>query len=64
MKSFNSLNELYSKFPWKSPSKFIPIATKYGFHAADARNFLKNNVEHDVIPKKPVGITMPASTRG
>lgn len=51
--TFQSIEDLYSKYSWRSPSKFIPIATKHGFTADEAREFLKKGIEHDVIPKKP-----------
>ena len=51
--SFKKIEDLYNNFKWKSESKFIPLAKKYGFTAGEARQFLKGNVEHDSIPKKP-----------
>ncbi len=51
MKKFINLDELYKKFPWRSPQKFVPLAKQYGFTEEAARNFLKNIV-HDVkVPK-------------
>lgn len=52
--SFKNIEELYKAYSWKSASKFVPLATKYGFTSQEARTFLKNRVDHDVIPKKPV----------
>ena len=29
--NYNSLQELFNDFPWKTPSKFIPLAKRFGF---------------------------------
>ena len=50
--SFKTIEDLYKKYPWKSPNKFIPIAKKYGFTEKAANNYLNNIVVHDQkIPK-------------
>lgn len=51
MNNFKTIDDLFKKYPWKSPNKFIPLAKRYGFSEKDAKTFLKNIV-HDVkIPK-------------
>ena len=50
--SYNTLDELFKKYPWKSKSKFVPLAKRYGFTAKDANDFLDKNIVHDVkVPK-------------
>nr|WP_279080273.1 hypothetical protein [Catenibacterium mitsuokai] len=46
-KEFNTLEELHKKYPWNTPSKFIPLAKKYGFTVKDTKEFLQNKVQHD-----------------
>ena len=49
---FNSLDELFAKFRWKTESKFVPLAKRYGFSEKDAKQFLKKQIIHDVkVPK-------------
>ena len=51
-KQFNTIEELYHSFPWRSQNKFVPLAKRYGFNEQDAKQFLKNNVIHDAkVPK-------------
>ena len=50
--NFKTLDELFHKFPWKSQNKFVPLAKRYGFTEQDAKDYLKNNIVHDVkVPK-------------
>lgn len=46
--SFKSLDELFKHYPWKTPSKFIPLANRYGFkNDKEIKLFLKNKAPHD-----------------
>ena len=47
-----SLKELFKSFPWRSPSKFIPLAKKHGFTEDEAKEFLKRKAPHDKKLKK------------
>ncbi len=50
--SFKTIDELFKKYPWRSKSKFVPLAKRYGFTEKEAKDFLDNNIVHDVkIPK-------------
>ena len=51
--TFKSIEDLYNRFPWRTPSKFVPLAKRYGFNEKEAREYLKNNIIHDVVPDKP-----------
>ena len=52
MRKFKTIEELHNKFNWNSPSKFVPIAKKYGFTELEARDFLRKKVIHDIkVPK-------------
>ena len=42
-----SLEELYKKYPWRSKSRFIPLAEKHGFTEHEAKEFLKHKAPHD-----------------
>jgi hypothetical protein len=42
-----SLEELYKEHPWKTLTKFAPIARKHGFELPEIKRFLKNEVVHD-----------------
>ena len=37
--TFKSIEDLYNRYPWRTPSKFVPLAKRYGFicRAADLR---------------------------
>ena len=50
--SFKTIGDLYKFYPWKSASKFIPIAKKYGFTEKQAKEYLNSHIVHDQkIPK-------------
>ncbi len=50
-KYFKTIRELHSYYPWKSSSKFVPLAKRYGFSEEEALDYLKKIV-HDVkVPK-------------
>ena len=50
MTKFNSLEELYNEFPWRTASKFIPLAKRYGFtDESEIKKFLNNKAPHDKI---------------
>lgn len=50
-KHFKTINELHSFFPWRSASKFVPLAKRYGFTEEAALDYLRKIV-HDVkVPK-------------
>ena len=49
---FDSLDELFKKYHWRTESKFVPLAKRYGFDPEEAKKFLKKSVVHDVkVPK-------------
>ena len=49
--TYKTIDELFKKFPWRTPSKFVPLAKRYGFTEEAALNYLKK-VVHDVkVPK-------------
>lgn len=53
-KSYKTIEELFKDVPWRTPSKFIPIAKRYGFTDTKAiRDFLSNKVIHDAKAVKP-----------
>ena len=41
------MKALHKRFPFKSESKFVPIAIKHGFTKAEAIDFLRESVQHD-----------------
>lgn len=46
---FKTLMELFSKYPWRSEAKFIPLAKRYGFtDVIVIKKFLKEQALHDV----------------
>lgn len=47
MSEIKTLKELYKKYPWKSPKKFLLLAKSHGFAEEAAKKFLKG-VIHDV----------------
>ena len=50
-KQFNTIAELFHSYPWKTPSKFIPLAKRYGFTEQQAKQHLASII-HDVkVPK-------------
>ena len=49
--TYRTIEELFNKFPWKTPSKFIPLAKRYGFTEQQAKQHLASII-HDVkVPK-------------
>ena len=51
---YNTLTELFNEYPWRTASKFIPLAKKYGFtNEKQVREFLKNKAIHDEKINKP-----------
>ena len=44
--TYKTIDELFKKFPWKTPSKFVPLAKRYGLTEEAALNYLKK-VVHD-----------------
>ena len=42
-----NLNELHKKYPWKTMSKFLPIAQKHGFTKDQVKTFLNKSINHD-----------------
>ena len=58
-----SLDELFKKYPWKTPAKFIPLARRYGFNdEKEVRKFLATQVIHDKRPVKPKFLPVFSST--
>ena len=50
--SFKTIDDLYNKFHWRSPAKFIPLAKRYGFKEKEAKEFLNKHIIHDQkVPK-------------
>ena len=50
--SFKTIADLYTRFPWKSKSKFIPLAKRYGFKEKEAKEYLNKHIIHDQkVPK-------------
>ena len=50
-KQFNTIDELFHSYPWKTPSKFTPLAKRYGFTEQQAKQHLASII-HDVkVPK-------------
>ena len=47
-----SLEALHKSSPWKSVSKFLPIALKNGFTESQVREFFKKNIVHDKLNVK------------
>ena len=53
--SYTNIQQLYNKSPWRSSSKFIPLAIRHGFKESDVRDFLTKVVASDKrIKIKPV----------
>ena len=42
-----TLEELFKRYPWRSKSRFIPLAKKHGFTEQDAKEFLKTKAPRD-----------------
>ena len=52
---YNSLQELFDDFPWKTPGKFIPLAKRFGFtNENEIKAFLKDKAPHDEKVVEPV----------
>ena len=50
--TFKNIDDLFKTYPWKTQSKFVPLAKRYGFTEQEAKNYLKEHVIHDVkVPK-------------
>lgn len=50
--SYKTIEQLYARYPWKTESKFVQLAVRYGFNKQEATKFHKNYVIHDVkVPK-------------
>ena len=51
---YETLTDLFEQYPWRTPSKFIPLAKRYGFKNETAiKEFLKKKAFHDQKIKKP-----------
>ena len=47
-KEFKTLQDLFNEYPWRTPSKFIPLAKRYGFdNKKEVMQFLKEQAIHD-----------------
>ena len=47
-----NIEELFRKYPWRTLSKFIPLAKRYGFSEEEARKFINEKAPKDgKIPK-------------
>ena len=63
--AYNSLEELFNDFSWRTPSKFIPLAKRYGFtDEKDIRQFLKEKAPHDKQVEKPIYLPIFSKTKG
>ena len=46
--SYNTLEDLFKDYPWKTASKFIPLANRFGFtNRKEVLEFLNNKATHD-----------------
>ena len=43
-----SLRSLFDRYPWRTASKFVPLAKRHGFSESEARQFLKEEAPHDI----------------
>ena len=50
---FNTIDEVYAKYPTKSLPKFKRIANRYGFTDDEAKHYLNTMVVHDQRKPKP-----------
>ena len=50
---FEGIKQLFEKYPWRTASKFIPLAKRYGFSEEEAREFLKESAPRDARVPKP-----------
>ena len=47
-KEFKTLQDLFNEYPWRTPSKFIPLAKRYGFdNRREVMKFLSTKAIHD-----------------
>ena len=53
MTGFESIDQLFKKYPWRTASKFIPLAKRYGFSEEEANRFLKESAPRDARVPKP-----------
>ena len=47
-----SLKQLFDRYPWRTASKFIPLAKRHGFSESQAREFLRSEAPHDIKTRK------------
>ena len=50
---FSSIDDLFKRYPWKTASKFVPLAKRYGFSEEEAKKFLKDSTPRDARIPKP-----------
>ena len=61
---YESIEELFNSYPWRTPSKFIPLAKKYGFsNENEIRKFLKEKAFHDEKIQKPKFLPIFSSSK-
>lgn len=53
VKEYETLNDLFIDFPWRTEKKFIPLAQRHGFEEKEIKKFLRSQAFHDEKIKKP-----------
>ena len=63
--NYDTLSDLFRDYSWRTPSKFIPLAKRYGFtDETEIREFLKNKAPHDERIEKPQYLPIFSRTKG
>ena len=64
MSQYETLSDLFNQYPWRTPSKFIPLAKRYGFkNEVMVKEFLKKKAFHDQKLKKPAYLPIYSSSK-
>ena len=62
---YSTLSDLFKEYSWRTPSKFIPLAKRYGFtDETEIREFLKTKAPHDERVEKPLYLPIFSRTKG
>lgn len=62
---YETLSDLFRDYSWRTPSKFIPLAKRYGFtDETEIREFLKNKAPHDERIEKPQYLPIFSRSKG
>lgn len=51
LNKYQTLDDLFADYPWRTENKFIPLAKRYGFDEKDARHYIRTKAFHDVKSK-------------